>query len=378
MQDEIQKTGKLVGITLYMSFFALVVIPSTVFSGTYDIPTHILDGGGNEGNSRSYRIVDSIGQSITGTNQSANYREYIGYWHTLGEIRLLGDVTNNGAVTAYDAARILQHTVGLWTLTDVDSVAADVSGNNTVSAYDAALVLQYVVGNIRIFPAEEDRVVKVVYSIRTVWMGEVKALADGGKWLSILIDEMDGVVAGELTLSFEGKRRDVEVSISELTGSYLLASKVEEGRIRASFAGVESKSGSGSVLEIVLGESDAGLLSSLRLERVFLNEGRIPVRIVRDAETPKAYRLAQNVPNPFNPQTTITYDVAKSGTVRLSVYALTGQHIRTLVDGERAAGRYSVVWDGTDDGGQDVASGVYLCRMKAGGYRAVRKLVLVR
>jgi len=164
-----------------------------------------------------------------------------------------------------------------------------------------------------------------------------------------------------------------------LTSDYLFTHNVQEGRIRVSFAGAESSTGSGTVLEIVLDELDAELLSSLRLERVSLNEGRIPVRTGEVVpETPTTYRLAQNYPNPFNPQTTITYDLAKTGTVRLSVYAVNGQLVRTLVDGERPAGSYSVVWDGTDDAGRDVASGVYLCRMKAGEFVSTRKLLLIR
>jgi len=93
---------------------------------------------------------------------------------------------------------------------------------------------------------------------------------------------------------------------------------------------------------------------------------------------PSVYALPQNHPNPFNPQTTITYDVAKTSTVRLHIYAITGQRIRTLMDGEQSAGSYLLMWDGRDDTGQDVASGVYLCRMIAGDYRAVRKMILVR
>ena len=98
----------------------------------------------------------------------------------------------------------------------------------------------------------------------------------------------------------------------------------------------------------------------------------------RSSAVPKFFALHQNYPNPFNPKTTITYDVARSGTVRLSLYASNGQHIRTLVDEERPAGSYSVIWDGADGAGQSVASGVYLCRMKVGEYSAVRKMVLVR
>ena len=60
------------------------------------------------------------------------------------------------------------------------------------------------------------------------------------------------------------------------------------------------------------------------------------------------------------------------------MYALTGQYVRTLVDGERSVGSYSVRWDGKDDAGRDVASGLYLCRMEVGDYRAVWKMLLVR
>ena len=93
---------------------------------------------------------------------------------------------------------------------------------------------------------------------------------------------------------------------------------------------------------------------------------------------PFGYALSQNYPNPFNPETTIRYDLPEAEMVRLFLYNLTGQRVRTLVDGERPAGTYSATWDGTDDTGRDVASGVYLCRMETEEYRAVRKLVLIR
>ena len=169
------------------------------------------------------------------------------------------------------------------------------------------------------------------------------------------------------------------MALSALTSDYLLAHSVQDGRIRASFAGAEPSAGPGPVLAVVFDGADVELLRSPRLERVSLNEGRIPVRIEGvESERPTAYRLSQNYPNPFNPETTIRYDVAKTGAVRLSVYALTGQLVRTLVDGGRPAGSYSVTWDGRDDASRNVASGVYLCRMEAGEYGAVRKLLLMK
>lgn len=92
---------------------------------------------------------------------------------------------------------------------------------------------------------------------------------------------------------------------------------------------------------------------------------------------PVVYALHPSVPNPFNTMTAISYDLPESGRVRLIICNLLGQVVRTLVDVSKSAGHYTVCWDGTDDTGRAVASGVYLCRMVAGEFCAVRKLVLI-
>ena len=104
----------------------------------------------------------------------------------------------------------------------------------------------------------------------------------------------------------------------------------------------------------------------------------IPTGVREHMERPGRFLLAPAYPNPFNPETILTCEIPKTSDMRLSVYASTGQYIRTLMDAERPAGIYSVVWDGTDDAGRAVASGAYLCRMEAGEYRAVCKLILAR
>ena len=102
------------------------------------------------------------------------------------------------------------------------------------------------------------------------------------------------------------------------------------------------------------------------------------IEIVAAESRPTRYALDQNVPNPFNGETTIAYRMAESGPVALTMYSPTGQRVRTLVQGDREAGDHRVRWDATDDAGRPVASGMYLCSMITGEYRAVRKLVLVR
>jgi hypothetical protein len=88
--------------------------------------------------------------------------------------------------------------------------------------------------------------------------------------------------------------------------------------------------------------------------------------------------LYPNVPNPFNPSTEVHFTLAAAGHVRLTVHDLAGRLVRTLVDGQLAAGRQHVGWNGCDDEGQQVASGVYVCRLEAAGHREMTRMVLVK
>ncbi|MBD3299138.1 MAG: T9SS type A sorting domain-containing protein, partial [candidate division Zixibacteria bacterium] len=92
---------------------------------------------------------------------------------------------------------------------------------------------------------------------------------------------------------------------------------------------------------------------------------------------PRSY-LRQNYPNPFNPETVIGYALGQAGPVRLDVYNLLGQHVRTLVNGWNPAGQNTVVWDGRDTDGTKLASGVYLYRLKTDNITETRKMVLMR
>ncbi|RMH87451.1 MAG: T9SS C-terminal target domain-containing protein, partial [Calditrichaeota bacterium] len=100
--------------------------------------------------------------------------------------------------------------------------------------------------------------------------------------------------------------------------------------------------------------------------------------ISREPELPRSYALYPNFPNPFNPETVIRYDLPRPGRVVLRIYNLLGQPVRTLVDGPQAAGRYRRRWDGRDDAGRRVASGVYVLYFQAGDFRKAGKLVLLR
>jgi hypothetical protein len=95
--------------------------------------------------------------------------------------------------------------------------------------------------------------------------------------------------------------------------------------------------------------------------------------------TPSAFALLQNYPNPFNPSTTISFSVSQSGSAMLEIYDLTGGHVRTLLSGEVGPGNHSVQWDGRDERGTSVGSGVYFYRLRLGSnLESSRKMILMR
>ena len=93
---------------------------------------------------------------------------------------------------------------------------------------------------------------------------------------------------------------------------------------------------------------------------------------------PTVYALHQNYPNPFNPSTTIRYDLPKASHVHLVVYNMLGQRVKTLIDKMEIAGQKMIQWDGTNEYGLNVATGVYIMRLKAGEYTKTLKMSFMK
>jgi len=98
----------------------------------------------------------------------------------------------------------------------------------------------------------------------------------------------------------------------------------------------------------------------------------------RETSSPADFTLGQNYPNPFNPLTTISYALPKNCFVEITIIDILGRQIRSLLSENRSHGNHSVTWNGLDDAGNQVASGVYLYMLKTGGYTETKKLLLIR
>jgi len=112
----------------------------------------------------------------------------------------------------------------------------------------------------------------------------------------------------------------------------------------------------------------------------------INIWVVRDVLTeishevaiPTTYAVSQNYPNPFNPATTIKFQLPEASSVTLVIYNTIGQVVRRLVDTKMGAGYHEMTWDGLNDSGMPVSSGIYIYRFKAGDYRKVRKMIFMK
>lgn len=117
---------------------------------------------------------------------------------------------------------------------------------------------------------------------------------------------------------------------------------------------------------------------SYRIEAKMVDGSTFSQELTFEPQLTKTFALAQNYPNPFNPTTKIRFFVGKSSQVNLAIFNLMGEKIITLVDRILPAGDHAVAWDGKDEHGRQVATGVYFYRLSAGAFEQSRKMILAR
>lgn len=104
----------------------------------------------------------------------------------------------------------------------------------------------------------------------------------------------------------------------------------------------------------------------------------VSVSSVDEVQSSCAYSLLENYPNPFNPETSITYTLANEGRTKLEIYNFVGQKIRTLVDTSQTSGKHTVIWNGNNDSGQKVSSGLYIYRLISGSFVESKQMIMLK
>ena len=307
----------------------------------------------------------------------------------------VGDVSMNGSIQAYDASLILQHLVGLDTLSGDQQSVGDVTGDNSLSALDAAVILDHVVGLVDELP----------YSPTTASMQAMIAISGGttepGSTFEVPIRLTDGtnVRSFELEFSYDMEALSVEQIVwdTEVLSGVQVLDNQQDGVVKVSAAGMGSSLASGSqtlgYIEFRMDDLFEDYQTSITLSRSRVNEldaviegsvalytnSTLVVSDWGDGGVPMEFALNQNYPNPFNPSTMIRYQLPEQTMVTIAIYDLMGRKVRTLVPGEtQLAGYRQVVWNATNDYGQPVSAGMYIYTIQAGEFRQTKKMVLMK
>jgi len=315
----------------------------------------------------------------------------------------VGDVTGNDDITAYDAALILKSTVDIqgakvfpayqeaskvtqWLNSegykgDVMENMANVDGSaDGVSAYDASLVLKYSAGLIDSLSCES--CAPIANLTRRNAQLTVNNCDDQNLEVSIDLDDVDDVCSADIVMTYNPQALKVtDVSgASSISGWLFEHGETGAGRLRISLAGAYQPAEDGSLVTVRFNMASADAVSQLDITELRLNGGRLDLAI---QNLPKSFALMQNYPNPFNPETWIPYQLSKSAEVAIAIYNMNGQMVKRLELGNRVPGSYvdkskAAYWDGTNEWGERVASGVYFYQLQAGRDASVRKMIVLK
>lgn len=283
----------------------------------------------------------------------------------------------------------------------------DVSGDGVISSLDAAIILRYVTGIIDRFPAESD--VAPAYKGATnykISLPHMQATPKSSIRIPLTVvaapcagadsvcsptehmtdDISPGIFAGGITLTFDSTvLKALSVSATTLLAECHWDYRIYPAAIRLAFAIATPLAPAGEIFSVdfeVLATAPEGMQAPIILTDVQLNinadkhDGSLEI-------LPAQTVLSQNFPNPFNPHTWIPYKLAQPANATIRIYNLNGELVKKLNIGPQQPGVYiekskAVYWDGRNNSGEQVSSGVYFYQIQAGNFLATRKLVLRR
>lgn len=321
-------------------------------------------------------------------------------------------------ILSYDAALVARYTVGLETFSSFQRIAADVDKDDNITTYDASLIAQYVVDPESYPPneiatwtfepeernyteisdtlTEQNFTAIVVGNVHGGWtrasqLAKQKVLPViakpdarmAGELLTLPVHVPRGtdLLALDLQLEFDPEKFRLQ-GIEKVAAirNFNLNYQVKGGKLTLGLFGVNSVLVDSTVCEIqfqAIGSQDE--TPEFTFNRFIVNTQAYQTSATRVSgvknSKPGSYLLEQNYPNPFNPATVINYELPQPARVKIRIYNLMGQEIRTLFDGLRNAGKHQVHWDGKDDTGKDVAAGIYLYRAELGNVVKIRRML---
>jgi hypothetical protein len=181
------------------------------------------------------------------------------------------------------------------------------------------------------------------------------------------IEVMDGVPFA-LTRPIEGRENAVGIAAAAMGEMACISGNFALATIEFQWISEQTSTTEIQLTSILLADGQGNIIEGTGTTLTITGADAVPLE----------FALYQNYPNPFNPSTQIHFDLAEASAVRLLVFNVLGQKVRTLVAANMPAGRHQIAWDGRDDRGLDVSSGLYLYKLQAGSFVSCRKMLLTR
>ncbi|HNX02291.1 MAG TPA: FlgD immunoglobulin-like domain containing protein, partial [Candidatus Cloacimonas sp.] len=288
-------------------------------------------------------------------------------------IPLYGDVTSDGIINLQDIAFINEYAIGLDPIPEIDVrpweayriTNADVDGNGIIDAFDSYLLCKYISVGDYLLPIQSGIPEEVPVPVLTASYSDNLYLNFSN------IDDLKSLTVSVAPNSIN------QVNHQGIYANQPFVQAINNENGSYGFAGYNIDQQS---LSITLAANPEDFTLYYTVNGVPGTQFISISNSINDPDAPETVTsLLPNSPNPFNPETTLYFTLAKNNTpVSLNIYNLKGQLVRHLVSGVLASGKHSCVWNGLDDAGKEVSSGVYFSRLFTPDNQQTRKMLLAK
>ena len=309
-----------------------------------------------------------------------------------GEINIfnpiLGDVSENDDVSAFDASLILKYLVGTEELVYPQLLSADVTFDGEITALDASVIAQFVAELIDTLPNSDGA---LLAGTGNYGMDDGEFTPGEVLQVPIQLSNSSNLLSFEMELNFNPDILSYSnIEFSEMVNHFMVEENQMDGSLKLAGAGAtpDGQEGIFATVSFIVGNDIENETIEIGINHYRTNENEIQdgfTAIFTNSTLatnpnliPNVFALHQNYPNPFNPTTTLRYDLPEDAQVNIMIYDLMGREVKTLVHQQQIAGFKSVMWDATNNMGQPVSAGMYLYSIQAGNYSKTMKMVLLK
>tara|TARA_B100000886_G_C20416416_1_gene489443 strand:- start:1155 stop:2573 length:1419 start_codon:yes stop_codon:yes gene_type:complete len=322
-------------------------------------------------------VIDEIGQHDTTT-----------YEASVAVDTLYGDVNFDAVLTSIDAENILIHSIGGMPLDTIQIAVGDLDNDGTLSPFDGSLILQYLDNNINQIPIENNDEFAASGGLEELELsGNIEEIIQ----IPIVIENVENVYSFELTINFDPNIiTSATIYPADLSayGTLIESTILENGKILIAGSGSTAINNEIEIAnfyfipldflngEIIL-QSENFYLNSTQMEDIFtfrINQ----ILSLKSHPYLNDFSLGDNFPNPFNSTTKIMFSLNENFNIKIYINDIRGHLIKSLTDGFYEKGTYTIDWNGKDNKGSNIVSGVYFYKILVNDNSFTKKMLFVK